>query len=84
MLAWLTGDFASSGRKNFMYAAMTVLAVGAGCLPVLGCICVSTVRIGGLSVGMALNAVDLLRRSLMGQALYIFVAIHAAEHRAVD
>ena len=63
---------------------MTVLAVGDGRLPILGCLCVSTVGIGGLRVGMALSAGDLLRRSLMGQALYVFVAIHAAEHRAVD
>ncbi len=43
-----------------------------------------TVRVGILRIRVALGATHLGRRRLMREALHILVAIHAAEHAAMD
>ncbi len=70
--------------QNLVRAPMAILAVCRRRLATLARFRVGAVRISFLCIRMALHAPDLLRWSLVHQALYILVAIHTRKHRAVN
>ena len=67
-----------SAGQHFVCVAMTVLAVG-GCFARGGNLRVHAVRVGVFGISMAVGAKNLLRRSLVRQALHVFVAVHTGQ-----
>ena len=72
------------GGQNLVCAPVAVLAIGRGRRAALGSLGMQAVGVRFLGIRVALGAGDLLRGALMRQALHVGVAIHAAEHRAVN
>jgi len=78
------GRIGMTASENVVGITMTVLAIrgNSAAGDDLG---MCAVRVGGLRVGMAIGAEDLLGRRLVGETFDVLVAVHASEfHGAVD
>jgi len=78
------GRFGIACAFDLVRITVAIFAGGRGVFPGLAGLGMGRMCVGGLSVGVALGAAHLLRRVFMHQALYVFVAVHACEHAAVD
>lgn len=71
-------------RQQFVRAAVAIHAGGGVCVSAGHRFGVMAAIVGGLLVGVASGAADLLWRGFVRGALYIGVAVHAGKHAAVD
>ena len=70
--------------NNLMHPTVTIFAIRRPSFAALASLRVRAVRVCVLRIRVTLHTRDLLRRSLMNQALYIRVTIHAGEHRGMN
>lgn len=79
------GRLAFRNCKNLVCVSVAIPARGGrSSLSCLAGPCVSAVRVCALRIGVALGARNLFRWRLVREPLYILMAIHATEHRAMD